>query len=384
MNTQHRSVRHVVTSITDEANGLAYSVPSMAAATARQGWQVEIVTLGARKMPDEAVICREFRRDYSALPILKSLGASSPMRAYLLSDPQPVLHGHGLWMMPNVYVGDAVRRNQNPLILAPRGMLGASALSFSPRKKKAFWSLWQRAAVETVTCWHATSIKEAEDIRAFGMKQPIAIVPNGIDMPVMTKTLPAGRERTLLFLGRIHPKKGVDTLLKAWAMLEPLFPDWRLRIAGPDEGDYARDCREFIVRNGLSRANLCGPVFGDEKLKCYSDADIFVLPTLDENFGMTVAEALAAGTPVVCSKGAPWSGLIDHRCGWWHPIGERPLFETLSAAMSVPDEDRLQLGMRGRAWMENQFAWPKLAEMMIEVYRWMNGDGVRPSHVHSR
>jgi glycosyltransferase involved in cell wall biosynthesis len=237
-------------------------------------------------------------------------------------------------------------------------------------------------AARAASCLHATSRQEYQDIRAFGLKAPIAIIPNGIDvLPSEPKGPPNGGQRTVLYLGRLHPKKGLDRLLDAWELIEDHHPEWQLDIVGPIDGDYAQMLKARIAADAASRVCLVGPLYGEAKLEAYRRADLFVLPTLNENFAMTVAEALAQGTPVISTKGAPWAGLVSYGCGWWIDHGTEPLAAAMDEAMSISRAQLASMGEAGRAWMCRDFNWTSVAASMQSVYHWLSGRGERPSCV---
>ncbi|MGA2953504.1 MAG: glycosyltransferase, partial [Caulobacteraceae bacterium] len=152
------------------------------------------------------------------------------------------------------------------------------------------------------------------DIRAAGLANPVAVIPNGVDLPSEVAG-PRTGPLTILSLGRIHPKKGLESLVRAWERLEAIWPDWRLRIVGPAELGHDRELAALAGSLGLARLSVEGPLYGGERLEALRGADLFVLPTLSDNFAMTVAEALAAGTPVISTRGAPWAGLEREGCG---------------------------------------------------------------------
>jgi glycosyltransferase involved in cell wall biosynthesis len=316
--------------------------------------------------------------------MLSLLRASRALYSSLVSVGREadVIHSHGLWLMPNIYPAWAARRTGRPLIVSPRGMLGKAALRFSRFRKRAFWFALQASALRRTSCLHATSYKEYRDFRAAGLRQPVAVIPNGIDIPVQSPGAKRTTDlRTVLFLGRLHPKKGLDQLIAAWARLEAKYADWQLDIVGPQDGDYANTLQRMIRVNALSRARLVGPLYGDEKGRAYEAADLFVLPTLDDNFAMTVAEALAHGTPVISTKGAPWQGLDAHGCGWWIDHGIDALASALDQAMRLDRECLADLGQAGRDWMQRDFSWDAIARTMVSVYRWLAGHGEPPSCV---
>ena len=223
-------IHHVIPSIAEEASGPSYSVPALAMASERLDREVVIHTSRFRKLANPRVKIQTFPHWMERSPILGAVHYAPGLQRKMEELPVgSIVHGHGLWLVPNVISAAAGSRDGIKVVHAPRGMLGPGALRFSSAKKKLFWHLLQKRAVRHVDCWHATSDKEIADIRDFGMTQPIALVPNGIDFP--TPPAPGSkRDKTILFLGRIHPKKGIDTLLKVWRGLEDRFP----RLAAGD------------------------------------------------------------------------------------------------------------------------------------------------------
>ncbi|MER8963410.1 glycosyltransferase [Mesorhizobium sp. M0701] len=373
-------ISHTVSSIEAQASGPSYSVPRLCQALAELGHAVDLSSLGEPR-PLNVGSYRDIRskRDLTQLETLRRLGVSAGMRRTLAASGAEIFHTHGLWMMPNVYPAMVAREHQRPLVLSPRGMLGKDALRFSKLKKRVFWALAQSTAVRYVNCFHATSDHEYEDIRAFGLRQPVAVIPNGIDLPVAQHRLTSVEAPFVLSLGRIHPKKALDSLVRAWALVAPDFPQWRLKIVGPSEVGYADQLKRLAQQLKVDSAEISGPVFGDEKIALLAEAELFALSTLHENFGMAVAESLAVCTPVISTKGAPWSGLESHGCGWWVDHGVEPFAVALRQAMSISPEQRHAMGERGRAWMERDFAWATIAPQMAEVYHWLvEGSDIPP------
>jgi glycosyltransferase involved in cell wall biosynthesis len=285
--------------------------------------------------------------------------------------------------MPNVNAGRLALRAGKPFIVAPRGMLSPAALAFSRTKKRIVWALLQGDVVRRASCIHATSEQEYDEIRSFGLKNPIVIIPNGIDVPELDSHPTAANDlsRVVLSLGRIHPKKGLDRLVRAWARIEAAHPDWRLRIVGPDELGHAEELVDLAAELKARRVSVEKPVSGDAKFVVYQQADLFVLPSLNENFAITVAEALAVGTPVIATKGAPWHDLAREGCGWWIDHGVEPLSTALANAMVMTREALQAMGTKGRAWMARDFSWDSVAQDMLKVYRWLSLGGEVPSTV---
>jgi glycosyltransferase involved in cell wall biosynthesis len=292
-----------------------------------------------------------------------------------------LIHDHGVWLPTNHSAVVVAHQLGIPLIISPRGMLEPWAMNHKAWKKRLAWNLYQRRDLEFAAVLHATAEQEAENFRNLGLRQPIAVIPNGTDLPEWRNLPdPKGTPRKMLFLSRIHPVKGLVNLVQAWKTVKP--SGWKMIIAGPDEGGHQKIVEAAIRQAGLQDDfAFTGSVYGDQKEALYRSADVFVLPTFTENFGLVVAEALACGVPVITTKGAPWEGLQTHRCGWWIDIGVEPLAAALREAMNLPPDTLRDMGQRGRAYAEQNFGWPGIAEQMLSVYRWVLGQGDKPDWV---
>lgn len=374
-------VVHIVPNIGREAAGPTYSVPRICKSLLGKGVEVTLTTLVDRDTPNYGFI-KAFRQD---LHFLKRLGFSSELLEWLRSQAKKneskIYHSHSLWMMPNVYPGWASKGLKVKLIISPRGTLSAYALNINKWVKKLFWIFLQGPVVRQASCLHATAESEYRDIRALGLTQPVCIIPNGIDVPVFEPKQSNLNHRTLLYLGRIHPKKGLINLLHAWAQVENHFPDWKLKIIGPNEISHLEDLLKLRDKLSLERVEITDPLYGEDKLNAYRDAEIFVLPTHSENFGMTVAESLAAGTPVIVTQGAPWPEIGIKNAGWWIDIGVEPLVCCLRQALSMESADLVKMGANGRRWMIESYSWDAIACEMAMVYRWMLEGGMPPKSV---
>lgn len=378
-----RSIQ-VIAGLDPAHGGPTYSVPRLCRALAAAGADARLYSV-AGVNGRHAEEGEEFRWDWTRPSALRALRHSSGLaRALAATAPAvDVIHDHGLWLMPNIEAGRAAARAAKPLVVAPRGMLAPAALAFSPIKKRVLWALRQGAVVRAAACIHATSEQEHDEVRAFGLKNPVAIIPNGIDLPELPDRDDDRQHAgpVVLALGRIHPKKGLDRLVRAWAAVEAKSPDWRLRIVGPDEQGHAAALKAQAAALGVQRMSIEGPLRGEAKLAAYRQADLFVLPTLNENFGITVAEALGAELPVIATKGAPWQGLEREGCGWWIDHGVEPLIHALSHAMALDRESRRRMGAKGRAWMARDFTWDRVARDTLDLYRWLGEGGAPPATV---
>lgn len=379
------SVTHVVAGLRPQDGGPAYSVPSLAQSLSRVGVKVVVRCVDAPHAHQFEGLDLKCHHVQSGI-INKRMRVSSDLALALRDDSVAgaILHTHGLWLMPNIYPGWIKQQfpNATKIVHSTRGMLSPAALEISRWRKKAVWLAAQRATIAVADCIHATAESEYEEIRRSGLKQPVAVIPNGIDLPADFPTStdnPA--EFTVLSLGRVHPKKGLDVLIRAWASVEREFPNWRLIISGPSELRHDEELRTLADTLQVTNVSIAGASYGLEKITLLRRADLFALPTRNENFGMTVAESLAVGTPVISTKGAPWSGLVTERCGWWIDHGLGPLTAALRSAMKLSRYERGEMGQRGRAWMARDFGWDQIAVEMLDVYKWLHRGGIPPRSI---
>lgn len=292
-----------------------------------------------------------------------------------------LVHIHGLWLPICHLAARMAMQVAVPTVLSPRGMLEPWALRHSWPKKIAAWVVYQRGDICRARLLHATARAEAEQFRRMNIPVPSVVIPNGISCPVVRPVRKASRLRRILFLSRIHPKKGLANLIHALAEAKPILEkrDWRLVVAGYDEGGH-RSAIEGLVRE-LGMRHLVefrGSVEGISKWRLYASSDLFVLPSYSENFGMVVGEALANGIPVITTRGVPWPELPVVGCGWWVPVGVAPLAKALREALSMSPRLLKAMGSRGREHIRRHYTWKPLALEMRSAYEWALGDGPKP------
>ncbi len=384
------NVLHTIASLKRSTGGTSRAVSDLCASLGRKEVNVSLLSMDEPgQLADCIVPAPTFVKLYSArgfaLPLLNSrypTSHSKMIRKLHQLSPLKIIHDHGMWLPCNHASAVAAQRLEVPFLVSPHGMLEPWALNFKAWKKKLVWQFCAFRDLRGAAGFCATAQKEAENLRQLGFQQPIAIIPNGIDLQPLSIE-PESREHPLrqaLFLSRVHPIKGVLELVKAWARVQPM--GWELVIAGPDEDGHATEVRSCISRYGLdSVVRLIGPIDGEAKWRLYQESDLFVLPTFSENFGIVVAEALAMGTPVITTKGAPWDGLVQHNCGWWIDIGVEPLVQALGNATALSAEMRSAMGARGRHFVGQSFARETIAEKMQMFYLWLLGQTEKPDFV---
>jgi glycosyltransferase involved in cell wall biosynthesis len=274
-----------------------------------------------------------------------------------------------------------------PFIVSAHGTLEPWAWRHHSWKKRPAWWLWVHRDLRSAVVLRATARQEVEAMRTLGLRNPIALIPNGVDLPPASqKAGIRGQKpgvRSALFVSRIHPKKGLLNLVVAWSQVRPA--GWRAVVCGPDECGHTQEVKQAVAEAGLSGVfDFMSPVYDAEKDALYASADLFVLPTFSENFGLVIAEALAAGVPVVTTKGTPWEELHTHQCGWWIDIGVEPLVAALREAVALSDEQRRNMGQRGRRLVEENYGWPKIGRDMKAVYGWVLGKEPMPECVQTK
>jgi len=321
----------------------------------------------------------------------------SPALARALAGASPdVVHLHGLFTWPSQIASTWGARTHRPVVVSPHGMLRPWALANSAWKKRLFRLLVEDRNLTRARCLHALCATERDEIRRLGLQNPIAVVPNGVtleDVPevpdrcALPRTYPdlEGR-RILLFLGRIHPKKGLLNLMHAWRTLhsDGKWKDWVLLVVGPDQGGHAGEVEARARALGVgNEVRFLGPAYGEAKSAVLAAAHAFALPSFSEGFPMAVLEAMAWRLPVLVSRQCnldvetPGAGLLCE------PDADS-VAERLRDLLALSDAERRAMGVRGRAEVERRYTWPDVARRLVTVYRWLLGGGDRPDTVEAQ
>jgi glycosyltransferase involved in cell wall biosynthesis len=383
----------VVGSVSREAGGLFQSVRGLAKAVTRASASARVFGISDEQSAIDL-------RDWQPLsvqtfrPQLRAWGYSNQLLPAMLNADLDILSTHGLWKYCSVASLKWHRRVARPYIVHPHGMLEPWALQNAKWKKRIAALLYENRHLRGAACLRALCEAEAQSIRAYGMRNPICVIPNGVDLPDLSGTPAlqtqafAGGRKILLYLGRLHPKKNVANLIRAWKQLLNSHPSarasWVLAIAGWSQSGYERKLKHLAgdldtaATLELASIAFLGPRFGTERNECYRACDAFIMPSLSEGLPMTVLEAWAQAKPVLMT---PECNLPEgFAAGAALQIGTGPeeIAAGLREVIEMSDDDRRAMGNRGRNLAETKFSWPRIGEQMRSVYEWALAGGPLP------
>jgi glycosyltransferase involved in cell wall biosynthesis len=437
-------ILHVVALIQASTGGPAVSVTRLASEQAKLGHEVTLACLDYPHLGPQVaapgVRVVSVRGNFFAV---RGRGWCPRFRRVLIEEAAKadIVHNHGLWMWPNAYAREAAVAAGNPLIISPRGMLEAWSLGRSKLRKAVAWRLFEKKNLQSAAMFHATAESERESILEASkrlrdeetkrpkVKEPIAevpivVAPNGVDLPDLGRK--PGREaleerfpelkgrRWVVFMSRLHPKKGVDVLLRAWARQNVAHGAWSIEhgegesrrgerpkdqepersrtadspkangamlsrgqtkdlpvliLAGSDLIGYRREVEKMVRELGVQDSVvITGELQGEMKDALLANAEVFVLPSYSENFGIVVAEAMAWGRPVIASTGTPWKEVAEVAAGWWVEPEEEPLAKALAEAMGKSPEELEEVGSRGRTLVAERYGWSVPAQRLLAAY----------------
>ena len=321
---------------------------------------------------------------FKAYPML----FSHKVKSFLLKEDVDIFHMEALWRYPQLLMVTWKKHKKAPILCTPHGMLDPYIIKNQGVVKRLVSNLFFQKSLEAVDCYHALCQKELEDIRAYGLKQPVAIIPNGINLPDPDlKFEKTDNKKHLLYLGRLHKKKGVDLLLKALAAInregKGLLDNWQIDLVGWDHEGCKAELEKIVSENRLEdKVVFHGGLFGKDKQRMYATADGYILPSHGEGLPMTVLEAWSWKLPVVMTPECHISEGYDADAAIKINDNVESVEEGLKKFLGMSDEERQSMGMRGYDLVRENFTWDVSAKKMIEVYEWLLGKGKKPVFVY--
>lgn len=364
-------IAHVTSELCRASAGLGAAVAAISTATQKDGAEVRVFGLSSPgwNNGDKESWAGADAEVFETTSWFGAFGYAPDMLSSLSKFAPDIVHLHGLWTFPTIAAYRCSAAMVCPLVISAHGMLTPIALSYSQKRKRLARWLYLDRVLRAAQVLHATSADEEESFRLLGLRNPVEIIPLGMDvLPIPVLSSEPVRRR-VLFLGRLHHKKGIDWLVEAWMQLEKEFPDWELSIVGPEEPSYAAEIERFKRITIGRRVSFLAPMYGEQKFQFMAASHLFVLPSRSENFGLTVTESLSMGVPVIATKGTPWSALVENNAGWWVDPGADALKSAMRAALSMADTDLRAMGNNGRRWIEQDFSWCLIGEKWQRVYQ---------------
>ncbi len=311
-------------------------------------------------------------------------GWSPNMTRFLRASDYDIYHTNGMWMHCNHETCTIAREKGKPYVITPHGMLYPQALARSAWKKKLLLNLGGvDKDLRHATCIHATCDVEMKHYRALGYTNPVAIIPNPMPIPSFIDDIKSEKSiKRIGYLGRIHPYKNTEALINAWITLGDEVKDAQLIIMGRGDNEYEAKMHQLVARHNLTNVEFAGFVNGREKFERLASLTALCVPSITENFGMTVTEALSVGTPVIASLGTPWQELNTKHCGWWVDNDVETLADTISQALSLPQDEIEKMGNNGKRLVNDKYRDTQVAAMMKQLYEWVLYGGVKPDFLH--
>ena len=376
-------VLHVVASLSPTWGGPVPAVKGLTEAMAKKGLSVTVFAPVVQDSSHgviqlEGVRVALFKQNLLS-KIWRAYSSELAKALYREIEGFDLVHIHEIWHHPHFAAYRAARKAKKPFIITVHGALEPWCLNYKALKKRIYAVLIQRRTLNRAAAIHAITQEEVEHIRAFGVDSPIFTIPNGIDSEEFSELPPREEleklypelqgKKVVLFLGRIHPIKGLDLLARAFGQVARGCKDVHLLIVGPDEGGYRGEVERLLASEGvIEEVTFTGMLTGKEKLAALSRADIFVLPSYSEGFSMAILEALACGLPVITTRQCHFPEVAEARAG----IVIDPDAAQLAGAMvEFMDDSKLreEMGSNGRRLVMERFTWDKIADQMIGLYQ---------------
>jgi glycosyltransferase involved in cell wall biosynthesis len=381
------NILHTVAGLWEGTGGPVSSITSLCSGLAEAGHAVTLLTGAGPIHPAVRALSPRVRVRIEPLGSYRAAHWSRPFRTACLEEARAadIVHDHGVWLFTNWSSVQMAGRAGRPVVRSPRGMLSPWALGRSPRLKRLAWIAIEKRLFDRAALVHATSELERSELEALHVGAPTVVIPNGVDLEGelsrqhvadarVAGLADADGRRNVVFLSRIHPKKGLDLLCAAWSQIPSATPA-TLLIGGPGEGRTLAEMERWIQTQPGPPARYLGPITREQRLPLLSSAWLMALPSHSENYGMVVAEALACGTPVLVSTEMPWAEVEAAGCGWIAKPHVDSIASILRRALSLSPGRHGDMRVAARSLVERSHSLTDAVSRMSSAYERAIADG---------
>ncbi len=373
---------HIVSCINEAVGGLAQSVPNLCESFNRNLINPTIWTIN---YPEHGNIAKLKHTDLKLFEInnfgkiLRGYCPKFKSSLLKISSENSIIHNAGIWMWPNYYAYIASLNQNIPMILSGHGMLENWSMQYHSFKKNIVWHAREKHILNHASALHATSSNEARYYRELGLKNKIYIAPHGVVAPqsftndqykkFLDRHPELGSKRNLLFLSRIHSKKGIYELIDTWLKDYKRHPDWQLVIVGADLENYWPSIIKKYSLTNESCITYLGAIYGDDKEIVYSLSEILILPTHSENFGHVIGEALVRKIPVITTRNTAWTDVINSGCGWIIDLNYPSISNALREALKLDQKTLKKIGGAGLTMINNNYSWSAIGDLHAQAFK---------------
>lgn len=386
-------VYHLIGNLDDTIGGPAKSVPYLVRDLNKLNIKSYLISIRSKEKGLNEII-EKYKLEWNSFPnkYLKNTEYSPALREFLIDSIKKnvivILHVHSLWKFMSFLSSSLSKRYKVPLILSLRGSIELNKL-----KKKIAWKLYQKNVFQNSSVIHVTNKNDILKLRELGVNSPIALIPNGIDLDqfkflktkeqIKKKLKLKVNKKYILFLSRIHQRKGLKYLVNAWVKIAENFRDWDLLIVGPTyDIKYYNDIKKHINKFNLTRrVHFVGMLRGDIKLDYFNVSDLFVLPSYSENFGIAIAEAMAAKLPIITTQATPWEEINKCNAGWWVKLNQAEIDNALKKALQCNEFELKKKGINAYKLIQN-YDNKSQSQKIKNVYKWVLGKAPKPDYIY--
>ena len=377
-------VINVVENLDDTYGGPSKSIPYMCKHLNDFGIQTEILSI-TFDIDERNSIVSKYKLIWKrfSYSFFRKIRYSNELRNYLEKtlekDKEIILHVHNLWNYVPYVTYKMAKKYNVPLVVSIRGSLYKWSLQQGVVRKKIAWLLFQKKVLQRASCIHVTAISEMKAVRNLGITTPIAVVENGVQIDEFSQVKDSvisknrlklnPKFKYMLFLSRIHPKKGLHLLVNSWLKLIDVHPDWRLLVVGPCGDKKYLDQIISLLKNHdkEDRVIFTGMLYDQDRIDAFESSELFILPSYTENFGIVIAEALAAGIPVITTRETPWQVIQEFSAGWYVEVNQLEIDKALKEALNLNENKLASMGSQGLKLIE-QYKWEGKAKKMMSIY----------------